>query len=136
MAIEPEQATTASPKEDPRVALIKAAIDEIRPGLQKDNGDCEFVEIEGNQVRVKLTGACVMCSLKAATLDGIQAKIVEKTGELLRLVPIATAPGDAGPKAPPVRISPYRPIIKPPVERTQIIKPPVERTQIIKPPAS
>jgi Fe-S cluster biogenesis protein NfuA len=123
MMIELEQAAPASPKDAQRVALIKAAIDEIRPGLQKDNGDCEFVEVEGNQVRVKLTGACVMCSLKAATLDGIQAKIVEKTGELLRLVPIATAPGDAGPKAPPLKIGGYRPIIKPPVERTLIIKP-------------
>jgi Fe-S cluster biogenesis protein NfuA len=125
MAIEPEQATPApvSPKDAERLALIRAAIDEVRPGLQKDGGDCELVEVEGNKVMVRMTGACIMCSLKAATLDGIQAKIVEKTGELLRLVPVASAPGDAGPKAPPVRMSPYRPIIKPPVERTQIIKP-------------
>ena len=127
MAIEPEQAAPASvsPRDAERLALIRAAIDEVRPSLQKDGGDCELIEVEGNKVKVKLTGACIFCSLSAATLDGIQAKIVEKTGELMRLVPVAAAPGDAGPKAPPVRISPYRPIIKPPVERTQIIKPPV-----------
>jgi Fe-S cluster biogenesis protein NfuA len=124
MAIEPEQATLASSKDAERMALIRAAIDEIRPSLQKDGGDCELIEVEGNKVKVKLTGACVFCSLAAATMDGIQAKIVEKTGELMRLVPVASAPSDAGPKAPPVvKIGGYRPIIKPPVERTAIIKP-------------
>jgi Fe-S cluster biogenesis protein NfuA len=124
MAIEPEQANPASSKDPARLALIKAAIDEVRPSLQKDGGDCELIEVEGNKVKVKLTGACIFCSLASATLDGIQAKIVEKTGELMRLVPVAAAPGDAGPKAPPLmKIGGYRPIIKPPVERTQIIKP-------------
>ena len=126
MAIEPEQAAPASvsPRDAERLALIRAAIDEVRPSLQKDGGDCELIEVEGNKVKVKLTGACIFCSLSAATLDGIQAKIVEKTGELMRLVPVASAPGDAGPKAPPLaKIGGYRPIIKPPVERTQIIKP-------------
>jgi Fe-S cluster biogenesis protein NfuA len=125
MVIEPEQATPASSKDAQRLALIKAAIDEVRPSLQKDGGDCELIEVEGSKVKVKLTGACIFCSLSAATLDGIQAKIVEKTGELMRLVPVASAPGDAGPKAPrPVQIGGYRPIIKPPVERPAIIKPP------------
>jgi Fe-S cluster biogenesis protein NfuA len=124
MAIEPEQ---ASPKDADRMALIRAAIDEIRPSLQKDGGDCELVEVEGNKVKVKMTGACIFCSLSAATLDGIQAKIVEKTGELMRLVPVASAPGDAGPKAPPAKLTSYRPIIRPPVERPAIVKPPAER---------
>jgi Fe-S cluster biogenesis protein NfuA len=124
MAIEPEQATPASSKDAERIALIRAAIDEIRPSLQKDGGDCELIEVEGNKVKVKMTGACVFCSLAAATMDGIQAKIVEKTGELMRLVPVASAPGDAGPKAPrPAQVGGYRPIIRPPVERPAIIKP-------------
>lgn len=124
MAIEPEQSKPVSAKDAERLAAIKAAIDEVRPNLQRDGGDCELIEVEGNKVKVKLTGACIMCSLSAATLDGIQAKIVEKTGELMRLVPVAAGPGDAGPRAPrPVHITGYRPIIKPPVERVQIVKP-------------
>lgn len=123
MAIEREQAKPPSAKDAERLALIKAAIDEVRPALRRDGGDCELIEVEGNKVKVKLTGACVFCSLSAATLDGIQAKIVEKTGELMRLVPVASAATDAGPKAPPMKIGGYRPIIKPPVERTVIIKP-------------
>jgi Fe-S cluster biogenesis protein NfuA len=122
MAIEPEQSKPVSAKDDERVAAIKAAIEEVRPNLLRDGGDCEFVEVQGNKVMVKLSGACVMCSLAAATMDGIQAKIVEKTGELLRLVPVAG--GDTAPKAPkPMKLTGYRPIIKPPVERVQIIKP-------------
>jgi Fe-S cluster biogenesis protein NfuA len=123
MAIEPEQAAPATAKDAQRMALIRAAIDEVRPSLQKDGGDCELIEVEGNKVKVKLTGACIFCSLASATLDGIQAKIVEKTGELMRLVPVASAPTDAGPKAPRVQVGGYRPIIKPPVERPAIIKP-------------
>lgn len=123
MAIEREQAKPLSAKDAERLALIKAAIDEVRPALRRDGGDCELIEVEGNKVKVKLTGACVFCSLSTATLDGIQAKIVEKTGELMRLVPVASAATDAGPKAPPMKIGGYRPIIKPPVERTVIIKP-------------
>jgi Fe-S cluster biogenesis protein NfuA len=124
MAIEPEQLKPVSAKDAERLAAIKTAIDEIRPNLQRDGGDCELVEVDGNKVKVKLTGACIMCSLSAATLDGIQAKIVEKTGELMRLVPVASSAADAGPKAPrPAQMTPYRPIIKPPVERVQIIKP-------------
>jgi Fe-S cluster biogenesis protein NfuA len=124
MAIEPEQSKPMSANHAERLAAIKAAIEEVRPNLQRDGGDCELVEVEGNKVKVKLTGACIMCSLSAATLDGIQAKIVEKTGELMRLVPVASAAADAGPKAPrQVHSQPFRPIIKPPVERVQIIKP-------------
>jgi Fe-S cluster biogenesis protein NfuA len=123
MAIEPEQSKPVSAKDTERLAAIRAAIDEVRPSLHRDGGDCELIEVEGNKVKVKLTGACIFCSLASATLDGIQAKIVEKTGELMRLVPVASAPSDAGPKAPPVKVGGYRPIIKPSVERTQIIKP-------------
>lgn len=122
MAVEPEQSKPVSGKDEARLAAIRAALDEVRPNLQRDGGDCELVEVEGNKVKVKLSGACTMCSLAAATLDGIQAKIVEKTGELMRLVPVAG--GDAGPKAPrPAQFAGYRSIIKPPVERVQIIKP-------------
>ncbi len=77
--------------DDARAAIISAVIEEIRPNLKRDGGDCELVGIEGNRVMVKLTGACVFCKLSSATLEGIQAKIVERLGELVRLIPIAGA---------------------------------------------
>ena len=74
-----------------RIALIKEAIEEIRPNLRRDGGDCELVDVNGKQVMVKLTGACVFCKLASATIEGIQARIVEKLGEMVRLVPVPTS---------------------------------------------
>jgi Fe-S cluster biogenesis protein NfuA len=89
MLLESEQSKQSATAQADRVQIIKAVIEEIRPNLRRDNGDCEFIGIEGNKVMVKLTGACVFCSLSHATLDGIQARIVEKLGEFVRLIPVA-----------------------------------------------
>jgi len=71
-----------------RLQLIKDVIEEIRPNLRRDGGDCELVEVCGNKIMVRLTGACVFCKLSSATLEGIQARVVEKLGEFVRLVPV------------------------------------------------
>jgi len=81
-------AETAPSGESRRATLIQAAIEEIRPNLKRDGGDCELIEIDGNKVMVRLTGACVFCKLSSATLEGIQARIVEKLGEFVRLIPV------------------------------------------------
>lgn len=81
---------SAEPESD-RMQLIRAAIEEIRPNLRRDGGDCELLEVDGNKVMVRLTGACMFCSLAGATLEGIQARIVERLGEFVRLVPVAGA---------------------------------------------
>lgn len=72
-----------------RERTIRAVIDEIRPNLQRDGGDCELLGIEGNKVMVRLTGACIFCKLASMTLEGIQSKVVERLGELVRIVPVA-----------------------------------------------
>jgi Fe-S cluster biogenesis protein NfuA len=72
-----------------RLQVIQAVIEEIRPNLRRDGGDCELIEVCGNKVMVKLTGACVLCKLSSATLEGIQARIIEKLGEFVRLIPVA-----------------------------------------------
>jgi len=86
-----EPTTQPSPEDAHRTQVIQAVIDEIRPNLRRDGGDCELVEVCGNRVMVKLTGACVLCKLSSATLEGIQARIVERLGELVRLIPVAGA---------------------------------------------
>ncbi len=89
MLLESELSKEANRPREDRVAIIKAVIEEIRPNLRRDNGDCELIEVDGNKVMVKLTGACVFCKLSSATLEGIQARIVERLGELVRLIPVA-----------------------------------------------
>lgn len=91
MLIETGQSQPCTTPETERAQIIRAVIEEIRPNLRRDGGDCELVEIVGNKVMVKLTGACVFCKLSGATLEGIQARIVEKLGELVRLIPVAGA---------------------------------------------
>lgn len=86
-----EQTQAATTRETERLQIIKAAIEEIRPNLRRDGGDCELLEVNGNKVMVRLTGACMFCKLSGATLEGIQARIVEKLGELVRLIPVAGA---------------------------------------------
>jgi len=47
---------------------------QIRPTLQRDGGDVEFVGIDQNQViKVRLTGACQGCPMSRITLnEGIE----------------------------------------------------------------
>lgn len=75
-----------------RERVIRAVLEEIRPNLKRDGGDCQLVAIDGTKIMVKLTGACVLCKLSAATLEGIQARLIEKLGEFVRLIPVAGAP--------------------------------------------
>jgi Fe-S cluster biogenesis protein NfuA len=70
-----------------RIAIIKEVLEEIRPNLKRDGGDCEFLCIDGNKIVVRMTGACVFCKLAGMTIEGIQAKIVERLGILMRVVP-------------------------------------------------
>lgn len=88
MLAESEQSSNTGAADAKRLQLIKEVIEEIRPNLRRDGGDCELVEVSGNKVMVKLTGACVFCKLSSATLEGIQARVVEKLGEFVRLVPV------------------------------------------------
>jgi Fe-S cluster biogenesis protein NfuA len=88
MLAESEQGKQPATEEPERVKIIRAAIEEIRPNLQRDGGDCVLVSVEGNKVMVKMTGACVFCKLASMTLEGIQSRVVEKLGELVRVIPV------------------------------------------------
>ena len=71
-----------------KIKLIEETIASIRPSLQRDGGDCELVDVDGNRVMVKLTGACVGCHLSSATIEGIQARLVEAVGIPLVVIPV------------------------------------------------
>jgi len=62
-----------------KIALIQEALDnEIRPELQKDGGDIELLDVEGNNVIVALRGHCVGCPGAQYTLKlGVQEKLRE-----------------------------------------------------------
>lgn len=59
--------------------LIEESIDEIKPFLQRDGGDIEFVELTPeNVVRVRLKGACSGCSGAQITLQSIVERIIRE----------------------------------------------------------
>ena len=56
---------------------IKEALEQIRPFLQRDGGDIEFVELtEDNEVHVRLQGHCAGCPGARMTVKGVVERIL------------------------------------------------------------
>jgi Fe-S cluster biogenesis protein NfuA len=65
---------------------VQKALDEIRPRIQADGGDVEFVAVEKQTVKVRLTGHCAGCPMATMTLkQGIEAVIKERVPEILKV---------------------------------------------------
>ena len=62
---------------------VKAMLDALRPMLQNDGGDLEFVKMDGKTVTLKLVGHCGSCPYAMMTLkQGIEAKLQELDPEI------------------------------------------------------
>ncbi|MDR3296455.1 MAG: NifU family protein [Clostridiales Family XIII bacterium] len=63
---------------------VIAALEGIRPMLQQDGGDVEFVELtEENIVKVRLQGHCAGCPYSQMTVkNGIQKMLQEQYPEI------------------------------------------------------
>ena len=62
---------------------VKARLEELRPMLQQDGGDLEFVKMEGKTVTLKLVGHCGSCPYALMTLkQGIESRLQELDPEL------------------------------------------------------
>ena len=70
-----------------RIKRIERVIDAIRPTLQLDKGDAELVDVIGDTVYLKMTGACSGCQMAAMTLNGIQQRIMEDLGQFIKVLP-------------------------------------------------
>lgn len=63
---------------------VNNVLNRIRPYLQNDGGDCEFVEIKDNIVYVRMVGACVGCGSIDMTLrETIEALILEEVPTII-----------------------------------------------------
>lgn len=62
------------------VEAIKSAIDDVRPSLQADGGDIEFISVdEAGIVTVRLKGACSGCPMATQTLkQGVERYLKDK----------------------------------------------------------
>ncbi len=64
---------------------VEAAIDQIRPALHMDGGDCEIVNIDESEgtVSLRLLGACGGCAMSTLTLKhGIERIVKERVPQI------------------------------------------------------
>ena len=68
---------------------IQAALDNIRPALQADGGDVEFIDVKDGVVKLKLKGACGGCPMASMTLKhGIERILKERIPEVKEVVAV------------------------------------------------
>lgn len=68
---------------------IEEALNSIRPFLQKDGGDVEFVSMEDTVVKIKLLGACKTCNISHITMKaGVEESIKKLLPEVTAVVAI------------------------------------------------
>lgn len=72
---------TATP--DTLIEKVKAEVENIRPFIQQDGGDIEFIGLAGKVVKVRLKGACAGCPGAQMTLKmGVERRIREVCPEI------------------------------------------------------
>jgi len=69
---------------------VKACLEKIRPYLQSDGGDIEFVEVTDDLiVKVRLTGACHGCPFSMQTLKGgVEQALIKEVPEIVEVVAV------------------------------------------------
>lgn len=73
------------------IVKIKEQLEKIRPHIQMDGGDVEFVSFDNKSgvLTIKLQGACVGCPMSQITLqEGIGKTIKEEIPEVKEVVAI------------------------------------------------
>lgn len=64
--------------EDTKQLIIKT-LDKIRPFIQRDGGDVEFVDFKDGIVYISMKGACADCAMIDTTIsDGIEIILQEE----------------------------------------------------------
>ncbi len=73
------------------IEKIETALTEIRPFLEADGGDINFIELTDDWVvKVKLIGACSNCNVKMTTLkNGVEIVIKRAVPEVKEVIDIS-----------------------------------------------
>jgi len=68
---------------------IEQVFEQLRPNVQMDGGDIEFVKFEHGVVYVKMHGACVGCPASMYTLKlGFEEALKEQVPDVMEVVSI------------------------------------------------
>jgi len=74
------------------LSKIEVALAEIRPFLEADGGDINFIELTDNWVvKVKLVGACSSCNISMMTLkNGVEMAVKRAVPEVKKVIEISS----------------------------------------------
>lgn len=66
---------------------IKAMVEDIRPYLNMDGGDIEYIKYDDGYVFIRLNGACTNCLMQDNTInDGLLVMFQEKFPEIKGII--------------------------------------------------
>ena len=72
-----------TPAREDLIRRINHTLNKIRPYLQADGGDVEFVDFQNGVVTVTMTGACAGCLMASADIsEGVQAILIDEVEEV------------------------------------------------------
>ena len=75
-----------------QIEQINLVIDKIKPYLNSEGGDIEFVKFENGIVYVRMLGACAGCTMIDDTLkDGVEQFLMEEVPGVLEVQNISSA---------------------------------------------
>ena len=68
---------------------IEKALDEIRPFLQSDGGNIELISFTEKEVKVRLLGNCISCTVNQMTLkNGVEMTIKKYLPEIVKVTSV------------------------------------------------
>ncbi len=71
------------------IQQIEEVLEQIRPNIQMDGGEIEFVRYEDGIVYVRLLGACVGCPASMYTLKlGVEEALRERLADVREVVAV------------------------------------------------
>ena len=70
-------------------SAVEGVLTRVRPFLVADGGNIELVDQTGNEVRVRLTGACADCPTSHMTLHAGLEAALRRLNPALRVIQVA-----------------------------------------------
>ena len=68
---------------------IEKALDEIRPFLQSDGGNIKLISFTDKEVKVRLLGNCISCTVNQMTLkNGVEMTIKKHLPEIEKVTSV------------------------------------------------
>lgn len=65
---------------------VEAALDKVRPSLQRDGGNIELLDVVEGVAKVKLQGSCAGCPMSQMTLTwGVEQALKKEVPEIVRV---------------------------------------------------